>query len=252
MHDELTAGVRLGVVVALAVMAVMVPTGPTEPPGSAAGVTVVARQTPPGGPSAEGLRPAPDAGLPRDARADLRWLVGRIGATGDHAGTPFVIVDKIAARLYLFDAQVRLRGDAPVLIGSAVGDDSPPGIGERAIIDITPAERITPAGRFLAQRGRNDRAETVVWLDYASALSMHRVRTHNPAEARLSRLQSATVDDNRISYGCINTPAEFFDQHIWPLITRQRVPVYVLPETRTVQAAFPALAEGTLAVAASR
>lgn len=249
MHDDLTAGVRLGVVVALAVMAVVLPAGPSGP---AADAIVVARQAPPGGPVAEGGRAARDAGLPHDARADLRWLVGRIGATGDHAGTPFVVVDKIAARLYLFDAQVRLLGDAPVLIGSAVGDDSPPGIGERAIDDITPAERITPAGRFLAQRGRNDRAETVVWLDYASALSMHRVRTHNAAEARLSRLQSATVDDNRISYGCINTPAEFFDQHIWPLIARQRVPVYVLPETRSVQAAFPALAEGTLAVAASR
>jgi hypothetical protein len=44
------------------------------------------------------------------------------------------------------------------------------------------------------------------------------VRLTTPAERRAERLASPTAADNRISYGCINLPPDFFDQVLWPAL----------------------------------
>jgi hypothetical protein len=126
----------------------------------------------------------------------------------------------------------------PVLLGSAPGDDSVPGIGSRPLAEVHPQERTTPAGRFVGERGRNALGEDVVWVDYAAAVSMHRVRLTNPEEHRLERLATPTIDDNRISYGCINVPVAFFETHIRPVFEARRALVYVLPETKSVEQVF--------------
>lgn len=181
-------------------------------------------------------RRAAFAGEPRSPEAAhiADWAV----ASADHAGLPFAVVDKREAKIFVFDAQGRLSGAAPVLLGAARGDESVPGIGERALADIRPEERTTPAGRFVAEIGRNLEGEDIVWLDYAAAVSMHRVRATKPAEHRLQRLASAPSLDNRISYGCINLPATFYDEVLRPAIAATKVVVYVLPETRSAQALF--------------
>ena len=142
-------------------------------------------------------------------------------ASGDSGARPFAIVDKKNARLYVYAADGRLRAASPVLLGLARGDDSVPGIGERPISSIRPGERTTPAGRFIAEPGRNLAGEDIIWVDYDAAVSMHRVRANNKAERRLERLASTTASDNRISYGCINVPAAFYDTHVKPLIGGQ-------------------------------
>jgi hypothetical protein len=68
------------------------------------------------------------------------------------------------------------------------------------------------------------------------------VRTGNARERRLQRLASPTAGDNRISFGCINLPADFYDRVISPLFTHQRGLVYVLPESRALARQFPQLA----------
>ena len=79
----------------------------------------------------------------------------------------------------------------------------------------------------------------MVWVDYDAAVSMHRVRpTLQPRERRAERLASETIDDNRISYGCINVPAAFYDAHIQPVFSRMPAIVYVLPEHKTVEEVF--------------
>ncbi|MBA3598908.1 MAG: hypothetical protein H0W40_16255 [Methylibium sp.] len=158
--------------------------------------------------------------------------------SADHGALPFVIVDKREAQLFVFDAQGGLLGATPVLLGLAHGDDSVPSIGERLLVDIRPEERTTPAGRFLAEPGRNLDGEDIVWVDYDAAVSMHRVRATKPAERRLQRLASATPADNRISYGCINLPASFYDEVLRPVFAGARAIVYVLPETGSAQAWF--------------
>jgi len=169
---------------------------------------------------------------------DARHLADWIADSRDNENADFIIVDKRYARAYVFDAEARLRGASTVLLGSALGDDSVPGIGLRPIAEVRPEERTTPAGRFVAERGRNLNGEDVVWVDYDAAVSMHRVRATQPSERRLERLATPTVDDNRISYGCINVPVAFYEAYIRPTFAMRRAIVYVLPESKPVQQVF--------------
>lgn len=158
--------------------------------------------------------------------------------TGDNHGQPFVIVDKPGAQAAVFDRAGALTGSAPVLLGVAHGDDSPPGIGDRPLADIGPEDRITPAGRFAAELGENLAGKTVLWVDYDAAVSLHPVATGRPSERRQARLDSATPLDNRISYGCINVPAAFYQAVVEPLFTNTPGIVYVIPETRSLRHEF--------------
>ena len=173
------------------------------------------------------------------ASMDTRHLADWIADSRDNADAEFVIVDKLNAMIYVFDATAHLKGASPVLLGAAPGDDSVTGIGSRPIAEVRPEERTTPAGRFLAERGRNALGEDVVWIDYEAAVSMHRVRASDPRERRLERLATPTSDDNRISYGCINVPVPFYDAHVRPTFAARRAVVYVMPETRSVREVFP-------------
>ena len=172
------------------------------------------------------------------ASVATRQVVDWVAGTGNHSGQPFVVIDKKAARLYVFDAAARLRDATPVLLGSAPGDDSVPGIGSRPIAEVRPEERTTPAGRFMGMSGRNHTGEDVVWVDHGAAVSMHRVRTTQPTERRLERLASPSVADKRISYGCINVPADFYDAHIRPMFSGRHAVIYVLPEHKSLQQVF--------------
>ncbi|MES2951400.1 MAG: hypothetical protein V4858_22945 [Pseudomonadota bacterium] len=172
------------------------------------------------------------------ASRQVRKVADQIVAFADHNHRPFLIVDKVHTRLFVFGADGTLHASAPILIGAARGDDSVPGIGLRKIADIRPFERTTPAGRFLAEAGRNTKGEDIVWVDYDAAVSMHRVRATNPAERRLQRLATPTAADNRISYGCINVPVAFFDEHVGPIFHSGKSYVYVLPEVRSAADVF--------------
>lgn len=136
------------------------------------------------------------------------------------------------------DAHGRLRGAAPTLLGLAPGDYSVPGIGKRKLSDIRPEEPTTPAGRFVASLGYNFNGKDVLWVDYKNGVSLHRVITTNPKEHRLERLASPTPLDKRISYGCINVPAKFFDNVVRPTFTGTSGIVYVLPEIRSISEIF--------------
>lgn len=165
---------------------------------------------------------APSAAVQRH----LQWLL----RTGDHEGRVFGILDKRDARLWLFDEQAKAVASTPVLLGSARGDASVSGIGERPLEAVLPHERTTPAGRFLVESGRNTLGEDVFWIDYDAAVSMHRVRATQPAERRLERLATPSPADNRISYGCVNVPTAFFEQRLKPHLKGRRAVMYVLPE----------------------
>jgi hypothetical protein len=171
----------------------------------------------------------------RDARQMADWIV----TTRDNQGLPFFLVDKKFARLYVFDPGGRLRGSSTILLGLARGDDSVPGVGERTLKQIKPWERTTPAGRFVGELGRNAHNKDVVWVDYDNGVSMHRVITNNPKEHRLARLASTKLADKRISYGCINVPARFFDSSVKPALFARNAVIYVLPEKKSLRQVFP-------------
>ena len=176
---------------------------------------------------------------PAPASAAARQVTDWVIASGDDHGLPFIIVDKVTAEVFVFQADGRLVESTPALLGQARGDDSAPGIGERKLSAILPAERTTPAGRFVASVGNDLGEKNILWVDYASAISLHRVITTNPKERRLQRLATATPLDNRISYGCINVPAEFFDRVVLSVFSGKGGIVYVLPEVRSLSSAIP-------------
>ena len=129
-------------------------------------------------------------------------------------------------------------GSAPALLGAALGDVSAPDIGQRALRNIRPFEKTTAAGRFVAALGENLAGEQVLWIDYASALSLHPLRSVSVQEHRLERLTSPTPLDNRISFGCVNVMPAFFDKVVQPVFTHTTGTVYVLPETRSWPSVF--------------
>jgi hypothetical protein len=178
----------------------------------------------------------PGASVP--ASQEVAEVAERITSTRDNRGLPYAIVDKKLARVFVYNPDGSLRGQAPVLLGLASGDHTVPGIGERELRDIKPDERTTPAGRFLSEPGVNLQGEDIVWVDYDAAVSMHRVRPTDPKQRRLERLASATPADNRISYGCINVPKAFYEAHVQPLFGKARGVIYVLPETRPALSLF--------------
>jgi len=169
-----------------------------------------------------------------EARHVANWVVD----SGDNRSLPFLIVDKSDARVFLFDATGRLRGAAPALLGLAQGDDAVPGIGNRKLSTIRPEERTTPAGRFVASLDKNLHGEEILWVDYDTAIALHRVITSNAKERRAQRLDSSSPSDRRISYGCINVPVKFYENVVSPAFTGTNGIVYVLPETRSARQVF--------------
>jgi hypothetical protein len=171
----------------------------------------------------------------RDAQHVADWVVD----SGDNHGMVFMIVDKKDAKVFAFDADGQLRGAAPALLGLGVGDDTIPGIGQRKLSDVRPKERVTQAGRFISSLAINLHGKDILWLDYESSLSLHRVITTRPQDRRLERLATPTPLDNRISFGCINVPVKFFDNVVNPAFTGTSGVVYVLPEIRSNSEIFP-------------
>lgn len=178
-----------------------------------------------------------------DARASA--AAGRvtdwIAASDDNGTLPYMVIDKKAAAVLVYDANGRLQGASPVLIGVAPGDDSTPGIGSKDLSKIGPAERTTPAGRFVARYGQAAGGETVLWIDWSTSVALHAVVTGNRRERRLERLLSPSPVDNRITFGCINVPTSFYREKVRPLFTRSGGVVYVLPDTKPLETVFPGI-----------
>jgi len=163
-----------------------------------------------------------------------RW----VRDSGDNGRMPYMIVDKVNAKVFVFNAGGRLQGAEPALLGMVQGDRSAKGVGDQKLSAIRLEDRITPAGRFVASLALDLQGQDILWIDYASALALHRVVKGKPVERRAERLQSETSEDNRISYGCINVPVKFFENVVSPAFSRTSGIVYILPETGTAREMF--------------
>jgi hypothetical protein len=184
-----------------------------------------------------GTRHANDPGwiAPEAVKKMADWVFN----SRDNRGLPFVIVDKPEAKVFVFDKSGRILGAAWALVGLTHGDDTVPGIGTMPLAQITPDMRTTPAGRFVAALGNDLGKLDVLWVDYPNAVSLHRVINTNPAERRLERIVSQVPVEHRISYGCINVPAQFFDSVVEPTFKDTKGIVYILPEVKEMRAVFP-------------
>jgi hypothetical protein len=205
------------------------PVAATQPPAPAP----QARQETPVEPA---MRLADFAG--EHPSADARHIADWVVFTSNQRKHAFVVVDKKDARVYVFTPEGKLLRSAPALLGAAHGDDSFPGIGDKPLKEVLPEEKTTPAGRFMAEPGRNTNNEDIVWVDYDAAVSMHRIRPTVAAERRLERLASLAIDDNRISFGCINLPITFYEDVLSPTVQKYGAVVYVLPDVKTPKQVF--------------
>ena len=225
---EWVAGLKQGVLIAGAILALTLPPIQLASTGRLAGSPAASvPQTP---------RNADLAGEP--VSADALFVANWVADSRDNQQLSFVIIDKKNTRVYVFDASAKLIGATPVLLGYARGDDSVAGIGQRPMHEIQAHERTTPAGRFMGEPGRNTNDEDVVWVDYDAAVSMHRVRIVDPKERRLERLATPTTEDNRISFGCVNIPIAFFENVLSPQFKARYGVIYVLPEVKSVREVF--------------
>ena len=193
-------------------------------------------------PQEEPAAPADEQAHPVDQPSAQAWhVINWAIASRDNNDLPFIVVDKVAARLFVFDATGQRIASVPALVGMTAGDEVTPGIGDREMSNIAPEDRKTPAGRFIARFGRAiGHRDGVLWVDFPSAISIHaviKVRKQN----RFERLKSATPDDNRITYGCINVPADFYSEVLKPLFKGTSGIVYILPEVTPLATTFPAM-----------
>lgn len=194
------------------------------------------------------LAPLPPGADTPEAKAEFKGvpsqqvtqIINWVLASADNGGRPFIVIDKVAAQVFVFDSKGRFRGVTPALVGIKPGDDSAPGVGDRELSDIPPDDRTTPAGRFVAKYGFAYGKRKVLWVDYHTAISLHAVVTHNKKEHRLERLKSPTPEDNRITFGCINVPTTFYNKVVTPMFSKGTGIVYILPETKPLNEAFPA------------
>lgn len=174
----------------------------------------------------------------QDVSDTVTDLAGWVVATNDSQGYPFAVIDKAAAQILVFGGDGRLRGAAPGLFGSAIGDHTAPGVAGVALREIPGRDRTTPAGRFVGGFGPSIDAGRVLWVDYDSAVSMHPTAMGVPAEKRVERLASPSPDDNRITHGCINVSPEFYEQVVAPTFEKGGV-FYILPDTAPLAEIFP-------------
>lgn len=172
------------------------------------------------------------------ASVEAQQLAQWVLHTTDNRGLPFIIIDKVQARVFVFGADGLLQGASTALLGLAIGDDSVPGIGQRPLASIRAEERTTPAGRFVASLDRDLHGKELLWVDYDTSISLHKVVKGTPKERRAQRLASPSALDKRITYGCINVPAEFYETVVNPAFRGTNGIVYVLPETRSPARVF--------------
>ena len=171
---------------------------------------------------------AAGAALPQGAVQLARWVID----SGDHNGLPFGIVDKRSATIMLYNARGTFVGASVVLLGQTLGDASVAGVGERTQHqDLRPEDLTTPAGRFESEPGRNTSGEAIVWIDYGSALAIHRLRPGASRQQRAERLASSDARRRRVSAGCVVVPEAFYDAVVAPVLGRSRGLVYVMPES---------------------
>ena len=162
------------------------------------------------------------------------WVV----RSQDNHRLPFVVVDKKQFKLFVFDPDGRVLAVTSVLLGLAIGDITPPGIGNLKLSEIQPKDRITAAGRFLLRHGFDLEGGKVLWVDFESGLAIHSIPAGNNEALRIKRIQSSNPKEHRGTLGCVNVTREFYRHILSPLFDNGNGYVYILPETMPIATFF--------------
>ncbi len=168
-----------------------------------------------------------------DARLVADWMV----RTNKNRAGPFIIADKAGGTLYAFDREGLLIAKSPALYGKARGDTLTDAQAAKPIAAVTDADKVTPAGLFYAKGVDTHYGPGVVLAEYAmTRISIHQV-VGSGTERRLGRIQSVSLADHRVTFGCINATADFISQVVVPFFGGESV-IAVLPEQQAAQSFF--------------
>jgi hypothetical protein len=165
-------------------------------------------------------------GLSRSASAVNSW----VQQSKDNAGRPYIIADKQSGEIHIVGADGQVKATAPALYGRKLGDGM--SIGE------------TPAGIFTIHQEAAPASYGGDLQQFATApdgdvYAIHRVLTNNKQD-RPGRLASPTAEDNRISLGCINIPADLYNKYLSGKFDGK---LYVLPDQRSLGDVFKGIDE---------
>lgn len=131
-------------------------------------------------------------------------------------GKGFIIADKPNGMLHVFNVDGSVLAQEPALYGKEKADV----LGK--VSSLEGGAKVTPAGTFTMQYEtdteyagghRFSLAETS--MD-GGVIAIHAAWFGDAKEKRAERLKSATAEDNRISYGCINTTHDLFLNKLMP------------------------------------
>ena len=78
------------------------------------------------------------------ASQETRKMADWVADSGDNQGMPFVILDKKEAKVFVFHADGKLKGAAPVLLGITIGDDNFPEAGKKPLSEVQPHKASAP------------------------------------------------------------------------------------------------------------
>ena len=146
------------------------------------------------------------------------------------SGKWFMVADKPNGMLHVFKED----GSHAISDATLYGKDAGDVLGKVSSLEGGP--KITPAGKFTMKESPADYAgKTSLILveskDYSGYIAVHAADVSTPSERRLARLETPTAEDNRISYGCINTKHETFINEIKPNIASlDGGLIFVLPD----------------------
>jgi hypothetical protein len=147
------------------------------------------------------------------------------------SGKWFMVADKPNGMLHIFKEDGSHALSDPTLYGKDKGDVM------EAVSSLEGGAKITPAGKFTLKTMKSEYAGKQMLVlveskDSTGYIAIHAADVSTPSENRLGRLDTPTAEDNRVSYGCINTKHDTFVDKIVPNIdSLDGGLIFVLPET---------------------
>lgn len=171
-------------------------------------------------------------GLSNTASAVRAW----VQETKDNRGQKYIIADKVSGEMHIMDSRGNVLATMPALYGTQKGDAAAPG--------QTPAGIFTLQQRYDVASSFGGDVQQFAEHSDGSIWAIHRVLTSNPKQMRQARLNSPTAEDNRISLGCINVPADMYNKY---LKNGFKGKLYVIPEQRPLGEVFRGIQENVAA-----
>jgi hypothetical protein len=161
------------------------------------------------------------APVPEAAKSKMSPLAqdvyGAMAPVAMKTGKWFMVADKPNGMLHIFKEDGSHALSDATLYGKDAGDV----LGKVSSLEGGP--KITPAGKFTMKESSATYAGGTSLIlveskDHTGYIAVHAADVSTPSERRLARLETPTAEDNRISYGCINTKHDTFIKEIKPHI----------------------------------